>query len=130
MSSEKTKSNSFFKTSERQRRVRNQLIVISLSAAVIIVFPLIAEESTLRIVIELSILALFATAYNLTLGQAGLFSFGHGGLFGFAVYALALLMMKGDIPFVVALIGAPVLTGIVTMGIGWFCLRLTVSRVG
>lgn len=118
-------SNSLFQTGRSLNQAWSRLLVLMLIVAPISVLPFLVEVSVLRIFIEFAILALFATAYNLTLGQTGLFSFGHGGLFGFAVYALALPVIKADIPMVLAFIGAPILTGLVAMVIGWFCLRLT-----
>lgn len=118
-------SKSIFQTGRSLSQARSRLLVLMLIVAAIFVLPFVVGVSVVRIFIEFAILALFATAYNLTLGQTGLFSFGHGGLFGLAGYALALPVIKADIPMSLAFIGAPILTGLVAMVIGWFCLRLT-----
>lgn len=64
-------------------------------------------------------------AWNLTLGATGMFSFGHGGLFGAGAYILAITMIRGDLPLPYALIAAPILTAIITLVMGWLCTRLT-----
>jgi branched-chain amino acid transport system permease protein len=100
------------------------LVLLAISSLVI-ALPFFVGVFWMRLVAEFAILALFALAYNLTLGQTGLFSFGHGGLFGFAAYALALPVVNGFAPFFCAFVGGIVLTTIVAYVIGWFCLRLT-----
>lgn len=92
---------------------------------VLIAFPLVADPFGMRLVSEFAISGLFSVAYNLTLGQLGLFSFGHGGLFGFAGYILAVPVIKGITSFPYALIGALVLTTVLAYLMGWLCLRLT-----
>lgn len=91
----------------------------------LIALPFVVGIFWMRLVTEFVILALFALAYNLTLGQTGMFSFGHGGLFGFAAYALAVPVIKGNIPLPYAFMVGLILTTIVAYFIGWICLRLT-----
>jgi len=79
----------------------------------------------MRLCTEFAIVALFAAAYNIVLGQTGMFSFGHGGLFGFGAYALAVPVIKGLMPLPLAMFLGPLLTALVAGLIGWFCLRLT-----
>ncbi|MFC2032775.1 branched-chain amino acid ABC transporter permease [Chloroflexota bacterium] len=102
----------------------SRLVVIAI-VIILIILPFLLDVSWVRTITEFSILALFAMAYSLCLGQTGMFSFGHGGLFGLGVYALTLLVMKAGLPLPVALIAAPIITGIGAIIIGWFCLRLT-----
>ena len=119
------KSGILFQTGVSWSKAWGRLLVLLLIIAAIVGLPFVVGISVARMVIEFAILALFATAYNLALGQTGLFSFGHGGLFGFAVYALVLPVIKADIPMVFAFIGATVMTGLISMGMGWLSLRLT-----
>jgi branched-chain amino acid transport system permease protein len=64
-------------------------------------------------------------AWNLTLGATGIFSFGHGGLFGIGMYTVAIMMIKFAIPFAVAFVCAPLLAGLASCIIGIICIRLT-----
>jgi len=96
-----------------------------LGLAVVFALPLVVDISWLFLITEFAILALYAMAYNLTLGVTGMFSFGHGGLFGAGAYILAIAMIKVNVPFVFALPAAPILTALIAYVIGWFCIRLT-----
>jgi len=103
---------------------RGKLLLVSLGL-VIIVLPFVLDVSWVLVLTEFAILALFALAYNLVLGLTGMFSFGHGGLFGVGVYVVGIAVIKGGVPLPFALLAAPIVTGIVALAAGWFCLRLT-----
>ena len=94
---------------------------------VIVAFPFFVGIFWMRLVAEFAIMALYALAYNLVLGQTGMFSFGHGGLYGFAAYALAVPVIRGLVSLPLAFIAAPILTAAIACFIGWFCLRLTLG---
>jgi branched-chain amino acid transport system permease protein len=94
---------------------------------VIVALPFFAGIFWMRLVAEFAIMALYALAYNLVLGQTGMFSFGHGGLYGFGAYALAVPVIKGLVSLPFAFIAAPILTAAIACFIGWFCLRLTLG---
>jgi branched-chain amino acid transport system permease protein len=104
--------------------VRGRLLLLSLGL-LIIVLPFVLDVFWVLMLTEFAILALFALAYNLILGLTGMFSFGHGGLFGVGVYVVGVAVIKGEVPLPYALIAAPFVTGIVALAAGWFCLRLT-----
>jgi branched-chain amino acid transport system permease protein len=97
----------------------------ALLSLLLILFPFWADIFWIRLVAEFAILALFAVAYNLILGQTGLFSFGHGGLFGLGAYLLAVPVIKGALSLPLAFVISVLGTALVSYGIGWFCLRLT-----
>jgi len=73
---------------------------------------------------EIIISALFASSLNLILGFGGMVSFGHAAFFGVGAYTVALLMKKGGIPLIPALMAAPMMAAIMAAVIGWFCVRL------
>lgn len=104
---------------------RRRLWLLILGLAIIIALPFVVTVSHVFLITEFAILALYAMAWNLTLGAAGIFSFGHGGLFGVGAYVLAITMIRGDLPLPYALIAAPILTAIITLVMGWLCTRLT-----
>jgi branched-chain amino acid transport system permease protein len=95
------------------------LIVIALA------LPKLVEGSYLYVASLFLIMTLFATSLNLLLGYAGLLSFGQSAFLGVGGYTLALLMAKASIPFIPALIAAPVIAAIFALIIGFFCVRLT-----
>ncbi len=98
------------------------LVILSL---VLIVLPLFVKTSIVRLITMAAILGLFGMAWNLTLGATGIFSFGHGGLFGIGMYTVAVMMVKFDIPFSIALVCAPLFSGLAAFIIGIICIRLT-----
>ena len=102
-----------------------QYWLLILGLGIIAALPCVVDISWVLLVTELAILVLYAMAYNLTFGVAGMLSFGHGGLFGAGAYVLAIAVIKADIPFPYALLAAPILTALITFIMGWFCIRLT-----
>ncbi len=67
---------------------------------------------------------LFASAYNLLLGYAGLLSFGHAMFMGAGTYGIAIGLAHFDLPFVVAGAIGVFVAAVLAYGIG----RLTVQR--
>jgi branched-chain amino acid transport system permease protein len=102
-----------------------KIAFLILLALVLVSLPLFAKTSVVRLITASSILALFAMAWNLTLGATGIFSFGHGGLFGIGMYTVAIMMVKFSIPFSIAFVCAPLLAGLASCIIGIICIRLT-----
>ena len=74
--------------------------------------------------IEILIWSIYALAFNLVLGTAGLPSFGHGAYFGIGAYASTLLFVKfGVIPWFGMAIGG-VFAAMIALIVGWPCFRL------
>jgi branched-chain amino acid transport system permease protein len=75
----------------------------------------------------LSILLIFvalATILHTQFGLTGIANFGLSAIWGFGMYSCALIILKLNIPFVPAVILATVLTGIISLAIGWIILDL------
>ena len=70
-------------------------------------------------------MGLFAVAFNLLLGYAGMVSFGHAAFYGLGAYACGLLLKKAGAPFAVAFLAAPVLAAAAALVFGLLCIRLT-----
>ena len=87
--------------------------------------PFIFPKGWVNIVNEMLIMALAGCALNLMLGYAGLVSFGPAGLYAIGAYTVAILLTRYDLPFVVAMLMAPVMAALVGAVIGWFCVRRT-----
>lgn len=101
------------------------LVVIACLA----VLPLVVSESMTNAAIQMLIAALFATAFSLLCGQAGMLSFGHAAYFGLgsfaAVHAMNALDGEGLLPTpLIPLAGAALglLAGIVA---GYFSTKRT-----
>lgn len=85
---------------------------------------LLLGRFSLHLAITVLIMALFAMSYNLLLGEAGLVSFGHAAFFGIGGYAYALLATKTDLPLILPLALSPVVSGLIALIVGYFCVRL------
>lgn len=94
----------------------------------IIVFallPFVLGPGYLSLVNEVLILALAACGLNLMLGFSGMVSFGPAGIYAVGAYTTALLLIRAGLPFGLALAAGPVAAGLVSVLVGWFCVRLT-----
>ena len=89
------------------------------------VLPAFADDFTLVLVIEMIIMSLFATSLHFAMGPGGMVSFGHAAFFGGGAYAAALLVSHLDAPMEVAMLFAPLMSGVLALIVGWFCVRLS-----
>ena len=87
--------------------------------------PLVADQFLLILMIDMIVFALFAASLHFILGTGGLVSFGHAAFFGGGAYAAALLVYHTGTPMELAFLFAPLAAGLLALGIGWFCIRLT-----
>lgn len=92
---------------------------------VLAILPLVAEQFVLTLLVDIVVFALFAASLHFILGSGGLVSFGHAAFFGGGAYAAALLVFHTDTPMELAFLLAPLAAGLLALGIGWFCIRLT-----
>lgn len=75
---------------------------------------------------EAFIWSLFAVAFNLLMGYAGMISFGQAAYLGIGGYTAGLLLKNfPDMSFYAALIAAPIGGAIAATVIGYFCIRRT-----
>lgn len=89
----------------------------------LVVTPLLGRFY-LHLAVTVLTMALFAMSYNLLLGEAGLVSFGHAAFFGVGGYTYALLATKTELPLPFNLVLSPIVSGLVALGVGYFCVRL------
>lgn len=92
---------------------------------VLLLLPLVLPAFFLVLLIEIAIVALFATSVNLLMGYGGMVSFGHAAYFALGAYAAALLVKKGGVPMLLALPAAPLVAGLGALLFGFFIVRLT-----
>jgi len=67
--------------------------------------------------------AVFASAFNLLFGYAGILSFGHAAFFGAGAYVAALLMKDAGAPALVAVLAGGVSGGLVGAAVGCLAIR-------
>jgi branched-chain amino acid transport system permease protein len=100
-------------------------IALNVVLVFLFVLPLFIRTGWVSIINEMLIMGLAASGLNLILGYAGMVSFGPAGLYAIGAYTTALLLVYTKIPFGLTLIAGPVMAGITSVIIGWFCVRLT-----
>jgi len=96
-----------------------------LVAAFLLLAPLVGDLYVTYLTTEILIFALFALAFNLVLGHAGLISFGHAAYFAMGAYACAILLTRLDWPLIASFPAAIAFTAVASAAIGAFCVRLT-----
>lgn len=82
--------------------------------ALLLLFPLAVHDIYIqRIAVISCIFAILALGLGILVGQVKLVSAGHAGFFGIGAYTSALLTTRADMPFLVGMIGAILLTALV-----------------
>lgn len=104
--------------------LRGKLVVAALLLA-LAALPALGSKFALVLAIDIIIVGLFAVSLHFILSLGGLVSFGHAAFFGGGAYAAALMVHYAGSPMELAFILAPLLTGLLAVIIGWFCIRLT-----
>lgn len=107
---------------DKNHRLDLGVIVIFVVACLIPVFA--PSDYWLHLFCEIFILALFATGFNLLYGYTGLLSFGQAAYYGIGAYTVALLVMKANCNFFLAIVAGVLLAAIWAAIIGPLCLRL------
>jgi branched-chain amino acid transport system permease protein len=99
--------------------------VLGASALALLAAPVwLASPYHLHVLIMAGIFAILALSLNLLLGYTGQLSLGHAAFFGIGAYTSALLALKLDWSFWLALPGAAVASGLAGWGIGRLALKL------
>ena len=100
---------------------KQKVMIVSVTLLLAIVFPHIAPYIALAS--EILIFALFAMAYDLMLGYAGMLSFGHAAFFGLGAYSTGLIL-KNLYPSVpLALLGGVIASSLAGFIIGFLSIR-------
>lgn len=92
--------------------------------AVLLALPPVLPRYYLYLLASIFVTALLATSLNFILGFGGLLQLHHAVFFGVGAYTFSILLYKTSVPFVVALMAAPVAAAVIAVLIGWFCVRL------
>jgi branched-chain amino acid transport system permease protein len=109
--------------------MKTGLLLVLAGVAALVALPFLLSQGLLNAAIQMLIAALFASAYNLLCGQAGMLSFGHAAYFGVGafgtVHAMNAIGGAGLLPTpLMPLAGAA--CGLVFGGIaGWFATQRT-----
>lgn len=72
---------------------------------------------------EILIMAIPTLAFIFLFGYTGLLSFGMGSLFAIGAYTAGILLARHNAPIFVAILAGIVLTGLISVIIGYFCIK-------
>jgi branched-chain amino acid transport system permease protein len=111
--------------------IKTRTIVLLLAAlGMLVLLPLFLSPNLLNAAIKMMIAALFALAFTLAMGQAGMLSFGHAAYYGLGAFAALHLMRAVEqklfgfptplIPLAGALVGF-----VFGLAFGWFATQRT-----
>ena len=100
---------------------KQKVMIVSVTLLLAIVFPHIAPYIALAS--EILIYALFAMAFDLMLGYAGMLSFGHAAFFGLGAYCTGLILKNVYPSVLLALLGGVIASSLAGFIIGFLSIR-------
>lgn len=100
---------------------KQKIIIVALTILVAIFFPYLAPYTALAS--EILIFALFAMAYDLVLGYAGMLSFGHAAFFGIGAYTTGIMLIRVYPSVLVSLLVGVVLSSAGALLVGFLSIR-------
>jgi branched-chain amino acid transport system permease protein len=104
---------------------RNKILYYVIGSILLIIFPLIVTDPYYLHIVDLSLIfAILATSLNLVTGYSGLLSLGQQAFYGVGAYASALVAVKFNTPFPLALLAGACMAALVSCMIGGITLRL------
>lgn len=107
------------------KALNGRIGILALFVALLFVLPLVISDTfILRVATEAIMWIGLAIAFDVIAGYTGYLNFGHGAFFGIGAYTIALLMMKANLPFALALPAGGVAAGIAALIAGLPTLRL------
>jgi len=108
----------------RQIRVKNKFVILFIVLVILVSLPLIVKGSYLQ---HLFIMVLITSVLGMTFSMifccTGMVTLGIGAFYGIGAYACAILVMKLDLSFWLALPLAVMITGIIALGFGLLTIR-------
>lgn len=102
---------------------KRQWGAISMVVGALCLVPVLGQEYTQILLIDILIFGLFSISLQLLLGHAGIVSFGHAAYFGLGAYLTGLLIVNGHLSLTLALLLGVVGTAAISALFGWFCIR-------
>lgn len=107
------------------KALNSRMGLLALVAVVLFALPvLVSDTFVLRVATEAIMWVGLAIAFDVIAGYTGYLNFGHGAFFGIGAYTVAILMMRAQIPFALALPAGGVAAGIMALIAGIPTLRL------
>ncbi|WP_234120477.1 branched-chain amino acid ABC transporter permease [Clostridium hydrogenum] len=104
-------------------------IFIAASIVIFVILSFVINQNIIdqygtRIIILICINVILALSVNLILGFTGQFTIGHSAFMAIGAYASAMLTIKLNLPFIIALLGGGIIAGLIGFIIGVPTLKL------
>src|SRR5208337_1094466 len=85
---------------------------------IMIILPIFMPAFWISLLTEILIMGLAGMSVNLLLGFGGSLPFGHAAFFATGAYATAILIQKANLPFIAAMVIAPIIAAAVGAAFG------------
>ena len=105
-------------------RTRTQKVLLVLGLVILFTAPMWLANYWLGVINLIGITIIAATGLNILTGYCGQLSIGHAGFIAVGAYTSAILTGKFDVPFIVGLICAGIISGMIGMVFGIPSLRV------
>jgi branched-chain amino acid transport system permease protein len=107
----------------RLLRGRGAWLLWGTLAIVAALAPLVANQRQVFVLMNVLVLAVFATSFNVILGYTGMVSFAHAAYYGVGAYTVTLMWVHLGWPPMVGFVLAPFVAGVVAYVTGLIALR-------
>jgi branched-chain amino acid transport system permease protein len=91
----------------------------------LLLVPTLGSKYLVDLTTEILIYALFALSLNVLIGYSGNISFGHAAYFAIGGYSCAILLTTYELPLIISMPAAIILSGLAAAFVGYFCVKLT-----
>ena len=105
----------------RDVMTKQKIIFFAVTLLLAIFFPYLAPYTALAS--EILIFALFAMAYDLVLGYAGMLSFGHAAFFGIGAYTTGIVLSRVYPSALLALLAGVIISSLGALCVGFLSIR-------
>ena len=100
-------------------------LALALVAGVALLVPFVVPQYSLTVIVSALIFSLFAMSLDLMVGYCRLYSFGHAAAYGLGAYCAALILTHLQVPLVIGIALAVLVTVVIAVPIAWICTRST-----
>jgi len=105
----------------RDAMTKQKIVFFAVTLLLAIFFPYLAPYTALAS--EILIFALFAMAYDLVLGYAGMLSFGHAAFFGIGAYTTGIVLIRVYPSVLLALLAGVIISSLGALCVGFLSIR-------
>lgn len=100
-------------------------LALALVAGVALLVPFVVPQYSLTVIVSALIFSLFAMSLDLMVGYCRLYSFGHAAAYGLGAYCAALILTHLQVPLLIGIALAVLVTAAIAVPIAWICTRST-----